>query len=99
MIILSVVRIPQWAARSRAAKAICGQQRRSRGAAARLLRSAGNVVSVVMNDALALRGRIAAHLADFERIPVVRPDLKQASVAVCASGGVPADHQARSRSA
>jgi 8-oxo-dGTP pyrophosphatase MutT (NUDIX family) len=36
-----------------------------------------------MDDAVALRGRIAAHLADFERIPVVRPDLKQASVAVC----------------
>jgi 8-oxo-dGTP pyrophosphatase MutT (NUDIX family) len=30
-----------------------------------------------------LRATITAHLTDFERIPVVRPDLKQASVAVC----------------
>lgn len=30
-----------------------------------------------------LRASIAAHLAEFERIAVVRPDLKQASVAVC----------------
>lgn len=36
-----------------------------------------------MGDAPGLRTRIAAHLADFQRVAIVRPDLKQASVAVC----------------
>jgi 8-oxo-dGTP pyrophosphatase MutT (NUDIX family) len=38
---------------------------------------------VTMGDASGLRASIEAHLAQFERIAVVRPDLKQASVAVC----------------
>lgn len=36
-----------------------------------------------MEDASGLRGTIGAHLAEFDRVAVVRPDLKQASVAVC----------------
>jgi 8-oxo-dGTP pyrophosphatase MutT (NUDIX family) len=36
-----------------------------------------------MDDACGLRASIAAHLAEFDRVAVVRPDLKQASVAVC----------------
>lgn len=36
-----------------------------------------------MGDATGLRAQITARLTEFERIPVVRPDLKQASVAVC----------------
>ena len=36
-----------------------------------------------MGDASALRARIAGHLAEFECSTVARPDLKQASVAVC----------------
>jgi 8-oxo-dGTP pyrophosphatase MutT (NUDIX family) len=41
-------------------------------------------MKVTMGDAdSGLRARIGAHLRDFERIPVTRPDLKQAAVAVC----------------
>jgi len=36
-----------------------------------------------MGDGSALRATMAAHLREFDRISVVRPDLKQASVAVC----------------
>jgi len=36
-----------------------------------------------MGDGSALRATMAAHLREFDRIAVARPDLKQASVAVC----------------
>lgn len=36
-----------------------------------------------MGDASVQRASIEAHLAEFERIAVIRPDLKQASVCVC----------------
>lgn len=45
--------------------------------------SAGNLAYVTVGEASGLRAIIGANLAEFERIPVVRPDLKQASVAVC----------------
>jgi len=38
---------------------------------------------VTTGGASGLRASIAAHLAEFERIAVLRPDLKPASVAVC----------------
>jgi 8-oxo-dGTP pyrophosphatase MutT (NUDIX family) len=68
------------------AKAICHQQRRSLRQLLRR-RNGADDGGMTANDTAALRPeQLAANLARFRRVAAVRPELKQASVAVCIMG-------------